>query len=153
MDNDDIISTLNDLIETCKDGEQGFRTCAEDASNRNPQLKTLFATRQRECAEAAQELQQLVQAYGGDPETKSSVTGTMHRAWVDIKSAITGKDDKAVLNECERGEDVAVKSYRKALENTNLPADVRAVVERQYQGVVRNHDQVKLLRDQVAATT
>jgi uncharacterized protein (TIGR02284 family) len=153
MDNDDIISTLNDLIETCKDGEQGFRTCAEDASNRNPQLKTLFATRQRECAEAARELQQLVRAYGGDPETRSSVTGTMHRAWVDIKSAITGKDDKAVLNECERGEDVAVKSYRKALENIDLPADVRAVVERQYQGVVRNHDQVKLLRDQMAATS
>lgn len=153
MDNDDIVSTLNDLIETCKDGEQGFRTCAEDASNRNPQLKTLFSTRQQECADAARELQQLVRAHGGDPETKSSVTGSVHRAWVDIKSAVTGKDDKAVLNECERGEDVAVKSYRKALEKNNLPANVRAVVERQYQGVLRNHDQVKSLRDRVAATS
>jgi len=148
MDNDDVISTLNDLIETCKDGEEGFRTCAEDASNRSPQLKSVLSARQQECAAAAKELQQLVRAHGGDPETKSSVSGTMHRAWVDVKSAITGKDDEAVLNECERGEDVAVESYRKALQGNDLPADVRAVVERQYQGVLRNHDQIKMLRDQ-----
>lgn len=149
MDNDDVISTLNDLIETSKDGEQGFRTCAEDASERNPQLKAMLEARQRECAAAVSELQQLVRARGGKPETSSSVSGTMHRAWVDVKSAITGKDDEAVLNECERGEDSAVKSYREALDKNTLPPDVRTVVERQYQGVLRNHDQVKMLRDQV----
>ena len=150
MDNKDIISTLNDLIETCKDGEQGFKTCAEDADQRSPQLRSMLAARQVECANAASELQQLVRTYGGDPAQRSSAAGAMHRAWVDIKSAITGRDDEAVLNECERGEDVAVKSYREALAK-NLPADVRAVVERQYQGVLRNHDQVKMLRDQARA--
>ncbi|MGB7481690.1 MAG: PA2169 family four-helix-bundle protein [Burkholderiaceae bacterium] len=148
MDNDDIISTLNDLIETSRDGEEGFRTCAEDASDRNPQLKAMLEARQRECAAAVRELQDLVRAHGGDPAKRSSVSGTMHRAWVDVKSAITGKDDEAVLNECERGEDSAVESYREALDQNTLPADVRAVVERQYQGVLRNHDQIKMLRDQ-----
>jgi uncharacterized protein (TIGR02284 family) len=74
----------------------------------------------------------------------------LHRRWVDLKSAITGKDDEAILNECERGEDVAVKSYRNALEK-DLPPDIRSVVERQYNGVLRNHDQVKSLRDQIRA--
>jgi len=144
MDREDIVSTLNDLIETSKDGEEGFRTCAEDTSD--PQLKTFFSNRAQSCTAAVIELQDLVRAYGGDPETSSGLGGALHRRWLDIKSLITGKDDKAILAECERGEDVAVASYRKALEN-NLPPDVRTVVERQYQGVLKNHDDVKALRD------
>lgn len=146
MNNDDVISTLNDLIETCKDGQEGFHTCAEDISD--AQMKTFFNDRAQSCAQSAGELQELVRTYGGTPEKSGSVSGAMHRRWVDIKSSITGKDDEAILNECERGEDVAVSSYRKALEK-DLPPDVRSVVERQNSGVLRNHDQVKALRDQI----
>jgi uncharacterized protein (TIGR02284 family) len=142
--NDDLISTLNDLIETCKDGENGFKTCAEDIGD--GQFKQPFQASAAACATAAQELQALVVAHGGTPQTKSSLSGTLHRRWVDIKSAITGKDDEAILAECERGEDMALKSYRRALEK-DLPADVLLVVERQYQGAIRNHDMVKSLRD------
>jgi uncharacterized protein (TIGR02284 family) len=148
MDKDDVISTLNDLIETSKDGEQGFRSCAEDISD--TQLKTFFSNRSQACALAASELQEFVRAFGGDPETRSSVAGTLHRRWVDIKAAVTGKDDEAILNECERGEDVAKRSYKNALEK-DLPPNIRSVVERQYEGVLRNHDQVKVLRDQIRA--
>lgn len=148
MDKDEVISTLNDLIETSKDGEEGFRSCAEDISD--PQLKSLFMNRAEGCSRAAAELQQVVRSYGGDPEKSSSVAGALHRRWVDIKSMITGKDDVAILNECERGEDVAVTSYRNALAK-DLPADARNVVERQYQGVLQNHDQVKRLREQYRA--
>ncbi|HYD79040.1 MAG TPA: PA2169 family four-helix-bundle protein [Paucimonas sp.] len=146
MDKDDIISTLNDLIETCKDGEAGFRSCA--AEIRDTQTKSFLESRAQTCAAAAGELQGLVISYGGDPETGSSLSGALHRRWIDIKSAVTGHDDHAILAECERGEDIAVKSYRNALEKV-LPAEVRNVVERQYQGVLRNHDQVKALRDQL----
>lgn len=145
MDNDEVISTLNDLIETSKDGEEGFRSCAENASN--PQLKTFFSNRAQSCTRAVAELQALVRAHGGNPESSSSLGGAVHRRWVDIKSMVTGKDDKAVLKECERGEDVAVASYRRALDK-NLPIEVRSLVEKQYQGVLHNHDQVKALRDQ-----
>ncbi|MFC7515403.1 PA2169 family four-helix-bundle protein [Herbaspirillum sp. GCM10030257] len=145
MDNDDVITTLNDLIETTKDGEDGFRACADDA--KDPTLKAFFANRAQACAAAATELQNAVRSYGGDPETSGGLGGALHRRWVDIKSMITGKDDKAVLQECERGEDVAVSSYRRALEK-NLPVEVRTMIERQYQGVLQNHDQVKSLRDQ-----
>ena len=143
MDSDEVISTLNDLIETCKDGEEGFRTCAADTGN--TQLKTFFSNRAQSCAAAAIELQDLIRVYGGDPETSGGLGGALHRRWIDIKSAITGRDDEAILKECERGEDVAVESYRRALEK-NLPLDVRRIVERHYQGVLQNHDQVKSLR-------
>lgn len=145
MDKNEVISTLNDLIETCKDGEEGFRTCAEDISS--AELKSYFTNRAHRCATAAAELQDIVEEYGGSPETSSSVAGTLHRRWVDIKSVITGKDDESILNECERGEDVAKRSYENALAK-DLPIEVRSVVERQYQGVMQNHDQVKGLRNQ-----
>lgn len=146
MDNKEIVSTLNDLIETCKDGEEGFRTCAQDISD--PEMKDYFINRAQRCSTAAAELQDVVEELGGTPETSSSVSAALHRRWVDIKSAVTGKDDEAILNECERGEDVAKKSYENAL-SKDLPAEVRALVERQYQGVMQNHDQVKGMRNQV----
>ena len=140
MSTDDVVDTLNDLIETCKDGEQGFLTCAEDI--RNPALKTMFDAAARHCAEAAAELRVEVTRLGGKPERSGSLAGSVHRRWVDIKSAIMGKDDAAVLAECERGEDVAKESYQRALQK-DLPPAIRTIVERQYQGVLQNHDRVR----------
>ena len=139
---DDVISTLNDLIETCKDGENGFLTCAEDIER--IELKDLFQKAARHCAEAARELQTEVQRLGGTPERSGSFAGSAHRRWVDIRSAITGKDEAQVLAECERGEDVAKESYQKAL-SKDLPPEIRAIVERQYQGVLQHHDAVRSL--------
>jgi len=144
MDNEKVISVLNGLIETSKDGEKGFKTCAEDV--KNPQLKSLFNNRAQDCAAAVAELQRLVRSLGGDPETSSSIAGTLHRGWVDLKAMITGKDDEAILNECERGEDVAVKNYKEALEK-DLPLAIREVVAKQYQGAQRNHNEIKGLRN------
>jgi uncharacterized protein (TIGR02284 family) len=150
MSNDDVIDTLNDLIETCKDGENGFRTCAEDV--KRPDLKTVFETGARRCAEGARELQAEVQRLGGKPERSGSLAGSAHRRWVDIKSAITGKDDAAVLAECERGEDVAKASYEKALAK-DLPPTVRAIVQRQYEGVLQNHGTVRNLEKAAKAAS
>jgi uncharacterized protein (TIGR02284 family) len=149
--NKEAISVLNDLIETCKDGQEGFKTCAEDI--KNPELKNLFIQRSADCASAAAELQATVRSLGGDPETSTSVSGDLHRRWVDVKSMFTGKDEEAVLNEAERGEDHAKKAYKKALEKINEDnlVSIRDTVERQYHGVQRNHDQVKALRNQARA--
>lgn len=149
MDRKEVVSTLNDLIETCKDGEQGFRTCAENVESQ--QLKSTLNQHARECAQGAQELQGLVKTLGGEAEKTSSVSGAMHRGWIDIKSAVTGKDEEAVLNECERGEDMALESYRNALDK-DLPQDIRSIVERQFHGVMRNHDQVKQMRNRARAS-
>lgn len=147
--NKENISVLNDLIETSKDGEAGFKDLAEHT--KNTELKAIFTSAAGDTAAAAAELQGLVRQLGGDPETTTSVAGDLHRRWVDLKSAVTGKDDEALLNEAERGEDVAKKSYKKALENTDITADVRAVIQKQFDGVMRNHDKVKALRDQARA--
>lgn len=138
--NEEVVSTLNGLIETCKDGQNGFQTASEEV--KNPQLKQLFAGFARQRAQFAAELQGEVRSLGGDPEQTGSTAAAIHRGWMDIKSAITGKDDEAIVAECERGEDSAVKNYEEALKKT-LPANIRATVERQFQEVKRSHDQVR----------
>jgi uncharacterized protein (TIGR02284 family) len=142
--NDEVIDTLNGLIAISFDGEQGFRTAAEAV--RGADIRRIFNHAADRCAEGAAELQRKVRALGGDPQQGGSVAGSLHRRWTDLKSAITGMDDLSILNEVERGEDVAKAAYTKALK-MDLPADVRSIVERQYQGVRQNHDRVRDLRN------
>ena len=146
---DKLTSILNDLVETSKDGEQGFRTAAEDT--KTAELREVFLKRAENCAKGAADLQQLISRLGGDPQKRGSIAGAVHRGWVNLKAAASGRSDLAILEECERGEDVAKARYRKALEK-DLPDDVRSVVQRQYEGVQRNHDQVRDLRDRYRAT-
>jgi uncharacterized protein (TIGR02284 family) len=147
MDNHDVIATLNDLLEISRDGEQGFRTCAEGVQS--PNLKALFEAAARRCAGGAAELEAKIRSLGGEPAQGGSISGSMHRAWTNIKSTITGMSEHAVLAECERGEDAAKAAYEAALQKS-LPADVRTLVERQYQGVKANHDRVRNLRNAAA---
>ncbi len=150
MDNSDVVDELNDLIEVSKDGEYGFTQCAENAKSAD--IKSTLKSRAGDCASGAAELQRLVVAHGGDAEKGGSTTGAMHRGWVSVKGALSSKDDLAVLEEAERGEDSALKSYRKAAAK-DLPADVKAVVQKQLQGAQGNHDQIKALRDRVKAAS
>lgn len=141
-DNDDVISTLNNLIETCRDGQNGFQTAAGGVTRGD--LKQLFHEFSQQRAQFVGELQDEVRRLGGDPETTGSVAASLHRGWINIKSAVTGSDDNAVLAECERGEDSAVRNYQEALES-ELPANVRSVVERQFRQVKQAHDRVRSL--------
>jgi uncharacterized protein (TIGR02284 family) len=146
MDNDDVIETLDDLLQSCRDGEYGFRECGAHAVAQD--IKTLMLRHADECRDAGVELQGLIRQLGGQPDEGGSISGAVHRGWVSVRGTLSGYSDEAMLEECERGEDVALARYRKALKE-DLPAPIRAVVERQAQGAQRNHDQVKALRDAV----
>ena len=140
----DTTSVLNDLIETSKDGEQGFTRAANETTD--SELKTIFLQGAERCRTAVRQLQEHVTALGEKPESSGSALGAAHRGWLDLKAAVTGRDAKAILEECERGEDVAKRSYEKALQQ-DLPGDVRMVVDRQFREVIANHNRVKELRN------
>ncbi|HVG19688.1 MAG TPA: PA2169 family four-helix-bundle protein [Blastocatellia bacterium] len=151
MDNDNVISTLNNLIETCRDGQNGFKEASENVES--PELKKFFNEIVLERSQFAGELQQEVQRLGGDPENTGSTAGAIHRAWMDIKGSLTGRDDHSILNECESGEDSALNAYRDALKDENLPRNIRSIVERQFNSVQQVHNRVKQLRDSRSATS
>ena len=144
-----IASTLNELIETSKDGEKGFALAARDS--KDPTLAEFFHQGELSCRVAAEELQSEVTKLGELPEQAGSVKGAMHRGWVSLKTSATSRDDKAILEECERGEDYAKAKYAEALK-LELPDPIRTLVEKQYRGVIANHDKVRDLRNQYRAS-
>ena len=147
MKDEEVIGVLNDLIETCKDGEYGFAKCAERVNTAS--LKGLMLKRSAGCRSAARELQSLVVRHGGEPTERGSVLGALHRGWVSVVDVLSANADHAVLAECERGEDSALARYRHALATNGLPLEVREVVERQCAGVQANHDRIRQLRNRV----
>jgi uncharacterized protein (TIGR02284 family) len=141
----EMISTVNSLIETLKDGQEGFRQAAEAV--KDPQLKQLFSGYSQQRARFANELQIEARQLGETKlEQSSSAAGALHRAWINLKSAATSGDDEAILAECERGEDSAVKEFEEAMHD-GLSSSLGEIVSRQFREVKNAHDQIRNLRD------
>lgn len=145
----DTISTLNSLIEVCKDGQDGFRMAA-DAVTGDEDLKAFLFSCSLQRSKFAGELQnEIINLGEPEPTERGSVTATIHRGWINLKAAISKSDNHAILSECERGEDNAVSNYRKALK-VGLSSPLEEIVNRQFQEVLATHNSVRGLRDQLA---
>ena len=144
----DVFSTLNELLEACRDGEYGFRECAGYSKADN--LTELLNRYADETQANAAELQAFVREMGGKAEETGSVIGALHRGWVSVRGTLTGYSAESMLAECERGQDTLLAAYNKAREQS-LPADVMDVVARQAEGVQQNHDRIKELRETLKA--
>jgi len=139
------IEALKELIAARRDAEQGLRICIEHVRERR--LRTLLVSHLHECARAQQELQSLVRLLGGELAVTTQESATVSRRWADLRTALALNEDGVILDECERGESRALEVYRNALDDP-LPSLVRAVVLRQFEDVMTNHDQIRDLRSQ-----
>jgi uncharacterized protein (TIGR02284 family) len=138
-------TVLNNLIETLKDGQEGFKQAAEGVSD--PKLKSLFRQYSDQRSRFASALQTEARTLGEENlETSSSAAGALHRGWINLKSAITGGDEHAILAECERGEDSAVEEYKKALAD-GLSPSAQELVSLQFAEIKAAHDRIRTLRD------
>lgn len=145
----DDLTTLKTLTSTLNDSIKGFRDSAEHVESQEfRQMFTQFAT-QRE--EAAADLKAEVRRLGGNPDEDGSTLGSLHQTWVDLKSAITGRDDKAIINEVERGEDYLKDKFETALQSDKLAGETRAVVERAFGSVRRGHDRIAEIKHSMDA--
>ncbi|MCC9165596.1 ferritin-like domain-containing protein [Pontibacter harenae] len=142
--NKEVYSTVHHLIERCKDGAKGYKTASEDVEDKD--LKDLFKKYAVQRDSMITELQDQLHKFGKTDDESSSIEGTVHRAWIDIKSALSTRDRARVLEECERGEDYAVKAYKEAL-NKDLPGELKPIVEQQFNDVKNAHDHIRSLRD------
>ena len=147
-DTNDVVSVLNDLIETNKDGENGFRLAAEKAKDSS--LKSLFSKYSSQRQANAKELQGLVSQLGDEPSTSGHVSASLHRGWINLKDAFSRDEDKAIVFECEAGEDSAMKNYKEAL-SKNLPANVSSVVQKQFSGVQEAHNVIRDMKHSLQA--
>ena len=128
----DATSLINNLIETCIDGENGYKQAADHASDAT--LKSLFQQYASQRSGYAGELKSLVGGMGGEPADSGSAAAGLHRAWIGLKDAFT-TGDGGILSECIRGEKSADEAYEKALDDDDLPASAKSVVSRQHDEV------------------
>ena len=140
----DEISTLNTLIATLIDSVTGYEDSAANIDN--SRLQELFRDSARERQRVVEDLRSEVRRLGGNPEDDGSFLGKTHQRFLDLKAAISGRDEKAVINETERGEDYLKEKFETALNSGILSGESRAVVERAYQSVRKGHDQVSSLK-------
>lgn len=139
---DESASTLNQLIQICKDGEAGFLAAAGAVEDLN--LRRLFESYSQQRAEFAAELQLEVRRMAEQPVDSGHAMAALHRSWLGIEAGLIGRDEGAIISECERGEDIAVRDYEKALDAA-LPPDIRVTVERQFLQIKQAHDQIRSL--------
>ena len=140
----DEISTLNTLIATTIDSITGYENSAKDIDNQR--FAEIFRERASERQDVVQQLREEVRRLGGNPEDDGSFLGKTHQRFEDMKAAITGQDEQAVINEVERGEDYLKGKFETALNSDTLSGESRAVVERCYQSVRSGHDQMSKLK-------
>ncbi len=148
MDENNAVSVVEALIETCKDGQKGYQDAATHVKRSD--LKTYFNEQSLERSRFAGELEaELIHLGKPDKKVSGSVSAAMHRAWIDTKVSLGG-GDKTILESVEQGEDNAKESYQKALSGS-LPGNIAEIVRRQAASVQRAHDKVKSLRDTAKA--
>lgn len=138
------ISVLNGLIKTTIDSVNGYREAAE--AKDSSQFVAMFFDRANEREDVAERLQQAVTSMGGNPEDDGSLLASAHRTFMDLKATIMGNDEKAVVSEVERGEDVIKAKYESALEDSALSPSTRSLIADCYTSVKQGHDQMRDLK-------
>lgn len=145
----DDLTIIKTLTSTLNDSVKGYREAAEHAEA--PRFKELFTEFADKREQAALDLQAEVARLGGDPDTDGTVLGSLHQAWLDLKSAVTGQDDQAILNEVERGEDYLKEKFEAALGTDTLADETRTAIDRAWTSVREGHDTMSALKHSLEA--
>jgi uncharacterized protein (TIGR02284 family) len=142
---EEVGNKLNGLLEKTYDAEKGYKKAAENVDN--SALKTYFDQKSQERYNFGHELKQEIKSFGQDVDKGGSVTGSAHRAWMDVKSLFSGDDAESMLEEAIRGEKAAVDEYEDVLNDTSLPSSTRSILESQRNTINSGLSRIKSLED------
>jgi uncharacterized protein (TIGR02284 family) len=137
-----------DLVETLKDGRNGFASAAEKLRDSDsPEVAATLERLSEQRAGFVRDIVAMGHEYGDDVDESGSVAATLHRGWISLKDALTGDDASGVLGAAVTGEDHAVSEYEKALEEDDLSDGFRTLVRQQHAAIVTARDEVKALQN------
>lgn len=137
-------TALNTLIATLIDSVNGYQKAGADTDN--SQYREMFNARAQERQQAVTKLQAVVGQFGGTPEGEGSTAGAIHRGWINLKEAIVGRDDEAIVNSVESGEDYLKEKFETVLNNKDLPMEAQTAIQEAWQSVRAGHDQMSQLK-------
>ena len=133
----EILDQLNKLLTNNRDAEKGYQEAAENV--KGAELKSLFLAQSRQRGEFGMEIEREVRKLGGEPDNGTSLASDLHRAWINVKSTFASNDDKATVQECQRGDKEALDNYNSVLQETDLIASTRELLLRQKQSIDSAH--------------
>lgn len=145
QNHDKLVDNLQELLEKNYDAEKGFTKAMTDA--KNPQLKNFLKRQAAQRSRFTTELTQEIRNLNEEPKESGSITGNLHRTWIDIKSAVSGNEDEAVLEECIRGEKASWEEYDNKLKKENFPPSISSVIQKQASEINATLSKVKTLED------
>ncbi len=143
---EDTLDMLNDLIRTCKEGEEGYRTAADDVQN--SELETMFRGYAKQRANFVRELEVEVERLGGKPYESDGLGAALHRGWMNLKASLSGGDAGAIIAACESGEDSALAIYDRAA-RTDVTGKTRTLIDKQFQQVKEVHTRLHRLKEEI----
>jgi uncharacterized protein (TIGR02284 family) len=141
---ENIVDTLQELTEFVNDRIEGYERAVEES--KNPEFQSYYRKLASQSTDFSTELNTFIRSYGGDMERDTTIKGKFYRQWMDLKATFTGRDEEAIIGSNIYGEEWAIKAYKDALENGNLPPEIRQVVERQYQSSLETYNQLKQMK-------
>ncbi len=141
------IETLNDLIQINNDRIKGFENAVKETED--SELVSVFNNKILESQQFRSTLTKEVQVLGAEGDMGNSVSGTIHRTWLELKAKFTGHSSHSILEDCEFGEDAIKKAYQSALEEEHLPVYIRDILNDQKMILDQSHDEIKALRDSI----
>lgn len=145
---EELVEVLNDLTRINNDRIEGYERAADEAKDIDITLKAVFNKMADESRKHVAELTTHINSLGGETETGTTTMGKIYRAWMDVKSAVTGKDRTAILASCEYGEDQAQKAYENALaSDADIDTETRQLITSQKESLKASHDNIKQMRD------
>ncbi|WP_338768256.1 PA2169 family four-helix-bundle protein [Bernardetia sp. ABR2-2B] len=142
------VEALNELIEKNYDAEKGYKEAVTDVENN--ELKDFFTKSVKQRYDFGHELKAEIAKLGGTVEKGTSITGDLHRIWIDLKSFVLGKDVEAVVNECERGEKAAIEDYEKVLKMNEIPMDAKTVIHKHLQQIRSSLEHLEAMKKRFA---
>jgi len=142
---DKLVNNLQEILEKNYDAKEGFTKAMKDA--KDGPLKNFLKRQAAQRATFVNELDNEIRNLNETPKESGSFTGSLHRAWIDIKSSVSGDNDEAVLEECIRGDKASVKEYEERLQNNNFPPQISTVLNRQLSDIKQTLNKVKRLED------
>jgi uncharacterized protein (TIGR02284 family) len=149
MDNDAQVGVLETLTTTLIDSINGYQEAAQDSDN--PKFQQIFREHADDRRQVVDSLQNEIRRLGGNPPNDGSFMGKTHQTWLDLKAAVTGRDDERVINSVEAGEDYLKEKFETALSSDELSGECRQVVEQAYQSVRSGHDQISRIKHRMEA--
>jgi uncharacterized protein (TIGR02284 family) len=139
---EDIRDTVNHLIELCHDAELGYAAAADFLPPDELALRTELIQYSWQRRDFAKRLETELREIGESPVHHGTLAGALHRGWLHLRKTIAPDDRHAILNECARGDAIALEAYRNAVTSPGLFGSMVEAINEQYDAIKQTHDRI-----------